>query len=139
MTTIEPLENLAAADRVLGRGFPLPSRALPLARWVEVRRIGEAGAEVAWNLDDSRPGSPGRLALFAGHAQAPEQLRGHGVEVTTATNGMTVRRSALEEAEPALRPVVEITWRRAGLHLRLTAQGPWQLADVVALAESVGA
>lgn len=137
MSAIEPLESLAAADALLGRAFPLPARPLPLARWVEVRRIGEDGAEIAWNLDDSRPGAPGRLALFAGRSQPPAQLAEEGIS-TVASNGMVVRRVALEEAEHSLRPVVEIAWRRFGLHLRLTAQGPWDLADVVALADSVG-
>lgn len=138
MSSIETLDNLAAADALLGRAFPLPSRPLPLVRWVDVRRIGGDGAEVAWNLDDSRPGSPGRLALFAGRSKPPDQLGGQGVGAT-ASNGMTVRRVPLEEAEEALKPVLEISWRRYGLFLRMTAQGPWDLADVVALADSVGA
>jgi hypothetical protein len=137
VSSIEPLESLAAADAHIGRAFPLPARPLPLARWVEVRRITDDGAEVAWNLDDSRPGTPGRVALFAGRSAPPDQLGDEGVS-TVASNGMVVRRVPLEEAEPSLRPVVEIAWRRFGLHLRLTAQGPWDLADVVALADSVG-
>jgi hypothetical protein len=59
----EPLEGIAEADAVLGRPFPLPSAALPLARWVDVVQVAERGVEVAWNLDDTRPGAPGRLAL----------------------------------------------------------------------------
>ena len=57
----EPLEGIADADAVLGRPFPLPSAALPLARWVDVVQVAERGVEVAWNLDDTRPGTPGRL------------------------------------------------------------------------------
>jgi hypothetical protein len=133
---METLESLAAADALLGRAFPLPAAPLPLARWVEVRKV-DGGAEVAWNLDDSRPGSPGRLALYAGRVPAPTQLGPEATEAR-ASNGMVVRRASLDEAEPALRPVVEIAWRRFGLHLRLTAQGPWDLADVLAIATSVG-
>jgi hypothetical protein len=131
------LESIAAADEILGRAFPLPARALPLVRWVEVHSVGEGAAEIAWNLDDSREGSPGRLALYAGHARPPVQLHDPEREVK-ASNGMVVRRAALDEAEPSLRPVIEVAWRRYGLELRLTAQGPWDLADVMAVAESVG-
>jgi len=137
VSEIVQLENLAAADELLGRAFPLPVRAIPLARWVEVHRVGEHGAEIAWNLDDSRNGSPGRLALYAGHAKPPEQLSEPELEVK-ASNGMFVRRAALEEAEQSLRPVIEVSWRRFGLDLRLTAQGPWDLAEVMGLADSVG-
>src|SRR3954453_5418480 len=42
----QPLEGIAAADALLGRPFPLPQTALPLARWVEVTEVG-AGAGVA--------------------------------------------------------------------------------------------
>jgi hypothetical protein len=138
VSPIEQLESLAAADALLGRAFPLPAAALPLVRFSEVRRIGEHGAEVAFNLDDSREGSPGRLALYAGREAPPEQLPDVGVGAR-ASNGMTVRRVPLTEAEPSLRPVLEVVWRRFGLHLRLTAQGPWELVDVLALADSVGA
>jgi len=137
VSEIVQLNNLAAADELLARVFPLPARPVPLARWVEVRQVGPDGAEIAWNLDDSRPGSPGRLALFAGRSPPPVQIERPELEVK-ASNGMVVRRAALEEAEPSLRPVIEITWRRYGLDLRLTAQGPWDLAEVVALADSVG-
>jgi hypothetical protein len=57
------LEGIAAADAHLGRPFPLPAAALPLARWVEVVATAEDAVEVEWNLDDTRPGAPGRLAL----------------------------------------------------------------------------
>ena len=78
----EPLEGIAQADALLGRPFPLPAVALPLCRWVDVAAAGEHGAEVAWNLDDTRPGSPGRVALYAGlepppaHALADAARRG---------------------------------------------------------------
>jgi hypothetical protein len=131
------LESIAAADELLGRAFPLPARALPLIRWVEIHSVGEHGAEIAWNLDDSREGSPGRITLYAGHAKPPPQLPSADLEIK-ASNGMVVRRQALDEAEPSLRPVIEVSWRRFGLDLRLTAQGPWDLAEVMGLADSVG-
>ena len=74
----QPLEGIAAADDRLGRPFPLPQIALPLARWVEVTDCG-SGAEVAWNLDDSRPGAPDPRE---GQRQAPAQLR-HAREAST--------------------------------------------------------
>jgi hypothetical protein len=48
-----------------------------------------------------------------------------------------VRVLALDEAEPSLRPAHELRWRAGDLHLRLTAQGPWSVDDLVALAASV--
>src|SRR3954464_7747352 len=73
----EPLEGIAAADARLGRPFPLPTMPLSLARWVEVTAVG-SGAEVAWNLDDTRAGAPGRLALYAGPEPPPGTRRGRG-------------------------------------------------------------
>jgi hypothetical protein len=137
MSETVQLANIAEADELIGRSFPLPARTLPLARWIEIHQAGEDGAEIAWNLDDSRNGSPGRVALFAGRSRPPEQLANAELEVK-ASNGMVVRRAGLDEAEPSLRPVIEISWRRFGLDLRLTAQGPWDLAEVMALADSVG-
>jgi len=61
---VEPLEGIAAADALLGRPFPLSTAPLPLTRWTEVQAIGDA-VEIEWNLDDSRGGPPGRLALLA--------------------------------------------------------------------------
>jgi hypothetical protein len=130
-----PLEGIAAADARLGRRFPLPALALPLARWVEVTEVG-AGAEVAWNLDDSRPGTPGRLALYAGCEPAPlrelptdepVQLRG----------GIAWRGAPLPEAQESLRPVRELRWTAEGLHFRLTAQGPWEDAALEAIVASI--
>ena len=131
----EPLEGIAAADLRLGRPFPLPTFPLPLVRWVEVTKVG-AGAEVAWNLDDSRPGAPGRLALYAGaEPPPPRELPGGGaVEVR---GGIAWRAAPLPEAQPALRPVRELTWRAGGMHLRLTAQGPWEDAVLEAIAASI--
>jgi hypothetical protein len=132
----EPLEGIAEADAVLGRPFPLPSAALPLARWVDVVQVGEHGVEVAWNLDDTRPGTPGRLALYAGLEAAPERELPDAQQVG-GQDGIAVRTAALAQAQPSLRPVTELTWERDGLHLRLTAQGPWELDALLALARSV--
>lgn len=137
---MEPLEGIAGADALLGRPFPLPTVPLPLTRWVEVRRAGD-GAEVEWNLDDSRPGAPGRLALYAGLADGEpvgDQL-GEDADRTVTPAGWTVARAPLAEAQASLRPVVVVTWEVDGLRLRLTAQGPWPLADVLGLAQSVHA
>ncbi|WP_372787794.1 hypothetical protein [Paraconexibacter sp.] len=138
---MEQLGGIAAADERLGRRFPLPGAVLPLTRWVEVRALGDGdGTEVEWNLDDSRPGSPGRLALYVGHAPPPDQLPEEGGEATRvelAGRHMTVRRSPLEHAQASLRPALELRWRTASLQLRLTAQGPWAMEDVLAIAASV--
>ena len=131
----EPVDGIAAADARLGRPFPLPSAALPLPRWVEVSLL-EAGAEVAWNLDDSRSGAPGRLALYAGRRPPPGRvLRGAGPPVRRG--GVTWRSAPLDEAEPSLRPVRELRWTAGGLHLRLTAQGPWGDEALAAIVASI--
>src|SRR3954469_5297760 len=116
----QPLEGIAAADERLGRPFPLPQIALPLARWVEVVECGP-GAEVAWNLDDSRPGAPGRLALYAGPGPPPPRdlpaargpprrraVRGGGEP--QIRDGVVWRTAPLPEAQAPLRPVYELTW-----------------------------
>jgi hypothetical protein len=131
----EPLEGIAAADDRLGRPFPLPQIALPLASWVEVNEVGD-GAEVAWNLDDSRPGAPGRLALYAGREPAPPRDLPGGTE-PELRGGVVWRTAPLPEAQPALRPVHELTWKAGGLHLRLTAQGPWDEAALTAIVASI--
>ena len=132
----EPLEGIGEADAILGRPFPLPSAALPLARWVDVVQVAERGVEVAWNLDDTRSGAPGRLALYAGLAPAPEHELPDASEAR-GEDGIAVRTAALSEAQPSLRPVTELSWERDGLHLRLTAQGPWETDALLALARSV--
>jgi hypothetical protein len=130
----EPLEGIAAADRHLGRTVPLPALPLPLARWVEVVATGEASVEVEWNLDDTRAG-PGRLALWVGLAEPP----GRGLQDASELHGYAHRYAPLDEAEPSLRPVHELAWRTDdGLWLRLTAQGPWEVDQLVAIAASVG-
>lgn len=126
--------GLADADVHLGRRFPLPAAALPLARWVEVRPRGR-GVEVEWNLDDSRPGAPGRLALYAGPEPPPE--RGWDV-VATTLDGIEWRTLPLDEADASLRPAHELRWVADGLHLRLTAQGPWDRDVLLSIAGSVG-
>ncbi len=135
MSDREPLEGIAAGDAHLGRSVPLPTVALPLVRWVEVWTAGPRGVEVEWNLDDSRPGAPGRLALYVGH-QAPGE---RGLPDPVPLGRYAHRTAPLAEAEPGLRPVHELAWEAEGLHLRLTAQGPWALEDLVAVAESVAA
>jgi hypothetical protein len=131
--------GIADADRHLGRPFPLPSAPLPLTRWVEVRPDGE-GVEVEWNLDDSRAGARGRLALLAGPVAAEERawdVAERQVEVGGAP--ARYRMLALQHADPALRPAHELTWEADGLHLRLTAQGPWELEELLDIGASVGA
>lgn len=134
------LGGIAEADRRLGRPFPLPGAVVPLSRWTEIHAVGDNAAEVEWTLDDSRSGAPGRLALYAGHAPPPEQISGEETEATRveiAGRHVTVRRAPLTGAEPSLRPVWELRWRTTSLQLRLTAQGPWALADVMAIAASI--
>jgi hypothetical protein len=134
---MDDLEGIAWADAILGRPFPLPTVPLPLARWVEIQLVG-TGVEVEWNLDDSRPGSPGRLALYAGPAEPDSQLPEDAAD-EAGPDGWTIRRSPLQTAQESLRPVVEARWRVGGLHLRLTAQGPWSLEDVIAIGVSIAA
>jgi hypothetical protein len=136
----EPLEGLAAADAHLGRPLPLPAVPLPLVRWTEVRAVAPEGVELEWNLDDSRAGAPGRLALYVGLEPAPERAwpspdPGFDRPVGEAVGRW--REAELVEAQPSLRPAVELTWQAHGLHLRLTAQGPWTAARLLEIAASV--
>ena len=131
---MEPLEGIAAADAHLGRRVPLPTSVLPLARWVEVTAQGPGAVEVEWNLDDTR-GGPGRLALFVSTAHAPTQLPDAGPH--PAGDGV-LREAPLEEAQPSLRPVRELSWEQDGLFLRLTGQGAWSAEQLIAVAASVG-
>ena len=138
---MEPFEGIADADAMLGRPFPLPALALPLGRWVEVMPSG-SGAEVVWNLDDTRPGAPARLALYAGSVPAaPRDLRDVSPDRELDVGGAPglLRSAPLTEAEPSLRPVHELRWKAGGLHLRLTAQGPWSIERLTQIAASVGA
>jgi hypothetical protein len=132
----EPLDGIAAADALLGRLFPLPSVPVPLCRWVDVVQTAEHGVEVAWNLDDTRPNTPGRLALYAGTEPPPDRELPEA-SAETQRDGIRMRTAPLPEAEPSLRPVTELRWERDGLHLRLTGQGPWQLDALRALAKSI--
>jgi hypothetical protein len=134
----EPLEGIAQADAHLGRPFPLPQVALPLARWVEVTAVGPQAVEVAWNLDDTRAGRPGRVSLYAGSAPPPERELAGATPPEPVADGVVHRQAPLPEAQPSLRPVHELCWQHDGLHLRLTAQGPWAVGALVAIAQSVG-
>jgi hypothetical protein len=134
----QPLEGIAEADAHLGREVPLPRVPLPLARWVDVYACGPRAVEVAWNLDDTREAHPGRVSLYAGEAAPPERSLGDGAtDAAAVADGVTHREAPLAEAQPSLRPVHELRWRRDGLHLRLTAQGPWSLGALLAIAQSV--
>ena len=128
------LAGIAEADAHLGREVPLPSAPLPLARWVEVVASGPEAVEVEWNLDDTRPLAPGRLTLYAGRTPPPDR----GLTEVCVVGRYAHRSAPLSEAEPGLRPVQELSWEHEGLHLRLTGQGPWALAELVALADSTG-
>lgn len=129
----ESLEGIAAADEHLGRSVPLPSAPLPLTRWVDVVASGAGAVEIEWNLDATRRGAPGRMTLYAGHEPPPER----GLPEPSALGRYRYRTAPLTEAEPELRPVQELAWRQDGLHLRLTGQGPWEQAALVALADSI--
>jgi hypothetical protein len=132
----EPLDGIGAADEVLQRPFPLPSVPVPLCRWVDVIRVAPTGVEVAWNLDDTRPDTAGRLALYAGTEPPPDRDLPEA-SAPTQRDDITTRTAPLPGAEPSLRPVTELTWQHDGLHLRLTAQGPWELDALLALADSI--
>jgi hypothetical protein len=132
----EPLEGIADADELLQRPFPLPSVPIPLCRWVDVIQVAPQGVEVAWNLDDTREGTPGRLALYAGLEPPPDRDLPEA-SAEAHREGIAIRTAPLAEAEPSLRPVTELTWRDDDLHLRLTAQGPWDLDALLALAQSL--
>jgi len=129
----EPLDGIAGADEHLGRRVPLPALALPLTRWVEVVANGPGAVQVEWNFDASRPRSPGRVTLYAGTQPPPER----GLPEPTTRGRFAYRSAPLDEAAAELRPVQELAWEHDGLHLRLTGQGPWELTELVALADSV--
>jgi hypothetical protein len=135
---MEPLEGIAEADAHLGRPVPLPRVALPLTRWVDVHAVGDHAVEVAWNLDDSRSGEPGRVALYAGAEPPPARELPDATAPEDVGDGVVHREAPLSEAQASLKPVHELSWRRDGLHLRLTAQGPWTVSTLVAIAQSVG-
>jgi hypothetical protein len=128
------LEGIAAADVHLGRPVPLPAAPLPLTRWVEVVANGPEAVQIEWNLDDTRPLAPGRLTLYVG-LRAPVE---RGLPAPGVLGRYAHRTAPLAEAAPELRPVQELAWEQDGLHLRLTGQGPWALAELVALADSTG-
>lgn len=130
--------GIADADAHLGRPVPLPSAPLPLVRWVEVHPAGPGAVEVEWNLDDTRPGACGRLALYAGAAPAEERAWPVEPAVHVVRGAQAEHRTIpLDEAEPPLRPAHELRWEAGGLHLRLTAQGPWDVGELVSIAASL--
>jgi hypothetical protein len=128
-----PLAGIGVADDYLGRTVPLPSAPLPLTRWVEIVAGARGAVQVEWNLDDTRPGSPGRLTLCVSYQAPPER----GLPDPTPLGRYAYRSAPLEQAERALRPVQELAWTQDGLHLRLTGQGPWELDELVVVAESI--
>lgn len=134
---MDQLEGIADADAHLGRPMPLPQVVLPLPRWVEVSVVGPHAVEVSWNLDDSRADQPGRLALYAGADPPPAHELADATAPATVADGVLYREAPLIEAQPSLRPVRELCWQRDGLHLRLTAQGPWDLSALLAIVASV--
>lgn len=134
---MKPLEGIADADAHLGRRVPLPQVVLPLARWVDVVAVGPQAVEVAWNLDDTRADHPGRVALYAGASPAPARELPDATPAAPVAEGVTHREAPLEDAQPSLRPVHELLWQRDGLHLRLTAQGPWAIGALLAIVQSV--
>jgi hypothetical protein len=137
---MEPLEGIAQADEHLGRRVPLPGVALPLGRWTEVHADGPGAIEVVWNLDDTRAGVPGRLALRVSREPGPTQLPDAPLESAAVGPIAAQRRGApLAQAQPSLRPVSELSWLTGdGLALRLTAQGPWDRAALLEIAKSIG-
>jgi len=80
---------------------------------------------------------PGRGPL-AGIAAA-DALLGRPFPLPTVPLPLTrwteVRRC--RSAQESLRPVTELLWEADGLHLRITAQGPWERETLVMLAASV--
>jgi hypothetical protein len=134
---MEQLEGIADADAHLGRPMPLPQVVLPLPRWVEVCAIGPQAVEISWNLDDSRADQPGRLALYAGAEPPPAHELIAATVPAAVADGVLHREAPLTEAQPSLRPVHELCWERDGLHLRLTAQGPWAIDALLSIVASV--
>jgi hypothetical protein len=133
----QPLDGIAEADAHLGRRVPLPTAVLPLARWVDVIAVGPSAVEVSWNLDDTRDGDPGRVALYAGADPPPDREIADATMPAPVADGVVHREAPLTEAQASLRPVHELIWQRDGLHLRLTAQGPWALSALLTIADSV--
>ena len=137
---VDDWTGIADADAHLGVRVPLPTAVLPLVRWVEVHPAGAEAVEVEWNLDDTRPAARGRLALYVGRSAPGERAWDvPAAAVDLAGAPAEHRVLPLAEAEPPLRPAHELRWEREGLHLRLTAQGPWEVAELVAIATSVRA
>ena len=137
---LEPVDALAAAAAHLGRPLPLPRAVLPLPRWVEIVALGEGALEVQWNRDCSRPGTPARLALYVGRVPAAArdlQEASEGADLEAGGVVIAHRTAPLEHADEALRPVNELSWTDDGLHFRLTAQGPWEVGELLDLVTSI--
>jgi hypothetical protein len=134
---MEHLEGIAEADAHLGRPVPLPQAVLPLPRWVDVCAVGPHAVEISWNLDDSRADQPGRVALYAGTDPPPAHELTGATAPAAVADGVLYREAPLTAAQSSLRPVHELCWQRDGLHLRLTAQGPWTVSTLVSIAESI--
>jgi len=130
----ESLDGIAAADAHLGRTVPLPTLPVPLSRWVEVVTAGPGAVQVEWNLDATREGTPGRLTLYVGADAPPDRGLGEPEQLGRYEH----RTAPLQDADPDLRPVDELSWVDDDLHFRLTGQGPWELIELMALAESIG-
>ena len=135
-TVDEPLEGIAQADALLGQPFPLPAVALPLCRWVDVAGAGERGAEVSWNLDDTRPG----------HARARRVVRGQRAARRTRSRVRHRRRRPRRHRRPlgAARRGAGVAASRDRADLGGTraasaphGPGPWSLRALLAMAASV--
>jgi hypothetical protein len=77
-----------------------------------------------------------------GRAPAPHREALAGAAERTLQVGShpgRLREHPLGDAQPSLRPVRELTWQTGDLALRLTAQGPWDVDDLLAIAASVSA
>ena len=99
-----------------------PDRNLAL----ELVRVTEAAALSAARLAGRAPAPP-RAALDGAGERAAE-VGGHPGRL---------REHPLADAQSSLRPVRELSWETGELALRLTAQGPWQVDELLAIAASV--
>jgi hypothetical protein len=80
-------------------------------------------------------GGPGRLALLVSVHVPPVQLPDASPH---PAGGGVLREAPLEQAQESLRPVRELIWQLGDLHLRMTAQGQWDEAELLTIAASVG-
>ena len=138
-----------AGDGARWRGSPRPTRTwgarcrcrASCCRW----RAGSRSRAVGPQRRRGRPGTSTTRAPTSPAASrcTPAPSRRPTRELTDATapaavaDGVPTARRRSSEAQPSLRPVHELRWQRDGLHLRLTAQGPWAVRALVAIAQSV--